>query len=328
VQGQDPYVPALMFADDTANMGCAADHAQKLLDVFRVFCDREHLDMTYDKTKVVVLNASFQSPAERRFVFTFRGQPVHRAPEYVFLGLMTKAGRSLYTGMVKHASNRGNAAIAAIHKRVHQLGLKPNAAVMLRLFQAVVMPNLTFGCEVWGPWILHSKPVAQGQEWWQSFTAHVTSNLIEQVRLSFARTLLALKSSTPVWTLFRELGWYPVQIFVVQQLIRFMNKLWDMPDSTLARRALHESWTSYLLDDCHDNWAAKLHTFLQAAGVQPVGIVQGTVGVPRYSENLVVAHLQEACHTVFLQPCLGPKLAAYHADFGDALTVMHGKSVA
>jgi hypothetical protein len=324
VQGQDSYVPTLMFADDTANMECAARHAQTLLDVFEIFCDDEHLDMTFDKTKVVVLNASFQAPAERRFVFTFRGQPVDRAPEYVFLGLMTRAGNSLYTGMVKHAANRGYAAIAALHKRVHQLGLKPNAAIMLRLFEAVVMPNLTFGCEVWGPWTLHCKQTPQGQEWWQSFTAHAASNLIEQVRLSFARTLLALKSSTPVWTLFRELGWYPVQIFVVQQLIRFMNKLWDMPDSTLARRALHESWMSYLLDGCQDNWAAKLHTFLEAAGVQPVGVVQGTVGIPQYNEILAVARLQELCHKVFLQPGLQPKLAAYHADFGDALSVPHG----
>ncbi len=324
VHGHDPYVPLLMFADDTANMGCAASHAQQLLDVFETFCDEEHLDMTFDKSNVVVLNASFQSPSERQFIFTFRGQPVARATEYVFLGLMTKAGRSLYTGMVKHAANRGYAAIAAIHKRVHQLGLKPNADIMLRLFEAVVMPNLTFGCEVWGPWILHCRAAPAGQEWWQSFTAHATSNLVEQVRLSFARTLLALKSSTPVWTLFRELGWYPIQIFVVQQLVRFMNKLWDMPDSTLARRALHESWNAYLLDDCRDNWAAKLHTFLQAAGVQHVGVVPGTVGVPLYNEHMVVARLQQHCHTVFLQPGLSPKLAAYHADFGDALS-LHGK---
>lgn len=49
-----------------------------------------------------------------------------------------------------------------------------------------------------------------------------------------------------------------------------------------------------------------------------------TVGVPRYSEHAAVARLQESCHRVFLQPCLAPKLAAYHADFGDALT-LHGK---
>jgi hypothetical protein len=97
-----------------------------------------------------------------------------------------------------------------------------------------------------------------------------------------------------------------------------------MPESTLARRALHESWMAYLLDGCHDNWAAKLHTFLQAAGVQPVGVVQGTVGVPRYSEHVAVARLHACCHRVFLQPGLAPKLAAYHADFGDALT-LHGK---
>lgn len=58
--------------------------------------------------------------------------------------------------------------------------------------------------------------------------------------------------------------------------------------------------------------------------MQHVGVVPGTVGVPLYNEHMVVARLQQHCHTVFLQPGLSPKLAAYHADFGDALS-LHGK---
>jgi hypothetical protein len=326
VDGQDPHVPVLMFADDTAEMECAAQPAQELLDIFGVFCDKTDMDISFDKTKFVVFNSTYQTDADRRFVFRFRGQPVERASEYVFLGLLTKSGNSMRPAMLQHAASRGHAAAAVLQKRVRQLGLQPNASIMLRLFETVVMPNLTFGCEVWGPWILYTKACPAGREWWHCFTQDATSNVVEQMRLSFARTLLGLKSSTPVWNVFRELGWYPLQIYVAQQLVRFMNRLWSMPDNTIARIALLEMWHDYLLDDCTDNWCARVHMFLQAAGIDPDGSLPGAaLDIPVYDERKVVAALRATCHKVFLCPGLPPKLAAYHADFGDVLTLHGGK---
>jgi hypothetical protein len=136
--------------------------------------------------------------------------------------------------------------------------------------------------------------------------------VVEQMRMSFARTLLGLKSSTPVWNVIRELGWYPLQIYVAQQLVRFMNRLWGMPDNTIARRALLEMWHDYLLDECNDNWCARVHIFLQAAGIAPEGSLPGVaLDIPVYDERNVVAALRAACHKVYLSPGLPPKLAAY-----------------
>jgi hypothetical protein len=119
------------------------------------FCDDEDFDLTLDKTKVVVFNASYQSATDRSVVFHFRGNVVHRATaEYLFLGLLTKQ-RNTAACMVQSAARKGQAAISVIYKKLHAMGARSNAAVLLRLFDGVVMPNLTFGCEVWGPWILH-----------------------------------------------------------------------------------------------------------------------------------------------------------------------------
>jgi hypothetical protein len=54
------------------------------------------------------------------------------------------------TGMMQHAAKRGQAAIAMVYKKFHQLGIASNVDLKLRLFNAVALPNLSFGCEVWG----------------------------------------------------------------------------------------------------------------------------------------------------------------------------------
>ena len=48
---------------------------------------------------------------------------------------------------------RGQRAVAMVYKKFHQLGIESNIDLKLRLFNAIAVPNLTFGCEVWGPWL-------------------------------------------------------------------------------------------------------------------------------------------------------------------------------
>jgi hypothetical protein len=113
----------------------------------------------------------------------------------------------------------------------------------------------------------------------------------------------------------RELGWYPLQVYVARQLVRFMNKLWGMPASTMARRAMLESWHDYLDGHCEDGWCARVQTFLVAAGVPIKEYLPDDARIPVYDDDIVVQTLRHACHQVFLLPGLPSKLAAYHTDF-------------
>jgi hypothetical protein len=182
---------------------------------------------------------------------------------------------------------------------------------MLLLFQSIVLPNLTFGCEVWGPWFLHA-----------GFADGVFQNDLEHVRLSFLRVLFGLKSSTPSWNVLREAGWYPLQLHVARQLVRWMNKLYGMPPNTLARRALLDCWQRYQSGD-ENNWCGKLQAFFAAVGVQPTAFLAG--GIPLYHERTVLDKLQCRSHMVYtdllaraaLQPNLDSKLVRYHSIFAE-----------
>jgi len=310
-------VPALMYADDSNHLACKAHYSQSQLNAVELFMEDERMVAGMDKTKMLVFNATYQTEAGRNHVFKLGGRVVERVTEYdSFLGLLTKQQHTI-AGMMKHVARRGQAAVAVVHRKVRELGVAPNASTMLLLFQAVVLPNLTFGCEVWGPWFLHT-----------DFSDRLFDNRLERVRISFLRVLLGLKSSTPSWNVLREVGWYPLQLFVARQLVRWMNKLWSMPAQTIARCALMECWHLHF-DGNTDNWCARLRTFFAAFGIQPAAYLPEDHRIPLYSERGVVAALQVASHKVYSDSLAGEaplheldsKLALYHVLFADSVEV-------
>jgi hypothetical protein len=303
----DCSIPMGMFADDLNKFANVALHLQAMLDVLDTFCEEKNMSLSLAKTKIVIFNSSFLSSRDRNFQFKYRGTVLQRVKESKYLGMLMRQGRTV-TGMMQHAAKRGQSAIAVVYQKFHQLGIASNIDLKLRLFNAVALPNLSFGCEVWGPWLLSS-------DW----TNKAFQSKIEQVRLSFMRVLLSLKSSTPAWNVYRELGMYPLQVFVTRQLIRFINKLWQMPESTWARKVMWDAWWMFKSHQC-DNWCARLHSFLSAMGIQPLEWV-GEGVVPLYDDRQCEIVLKAKCHAVFLQPGLPSKMASYHTQFATDISV-------
>jgi hypothetical protein len=138
------------------------------------------------------------------------------------------------------------------------------------------------------------------------------------------RVMLGLKSSSPAWNIIREVGWYPLQIFVARQLVRWMNKLWRLPASNFARRAMLECWLMYRAGDA-DNWCGKLSAFLAHFDIAPSAHLLENPDVPIFSENLVMDKLRAASHSVYtdlvaataVTPDLDSKLAVFHMQFAD-----------
>jgi hypothetical protein len=298
-------------------LACNPSQTRQQLLALELFLLEEDMVVGFDKTKVLVFNASHQLGSERRQVFRLNNVAIDRISEYNDLGLLTKQQHTV-SGMIKHIAKRGQRAVAILHRKVKELGVRVSANAMLLLFQAIVLPNLTFGCEIWGPWILQADFAAD-----TAFT-----NAIERVRMSFLRVLLGLKSSTPGWNVIREVGWYPLQVFVARQLVRWMNKLWSMPASTIARQAMQECWQLFF-DGNTDNWCGKLHAFFSEVGIQPASFLDEHPSIPIYCEQRVVDTLRCRSHRVYLdllaaQPPLAlhsSKLLQYHLLFGDHLEI-------
>ena len=76
---------------------------------------------------------------------------------------------------------------------VLKLGRKYNLSIkcLLSLFDKMVKPILLYGCEIWG---------------------FGNNDVLEKVHLKFCKMILNLKTSTPNYMIYDELGRYPVEI--------------------------------------------------------------------------------------------------------------------
>jgi hypothetical protein len=168
-------VPLLMFADDIVLIAESAADLQRLLDILADFCTHHKMCVNFGKTKVVVYHATYQKAKDRKHAYHIGGRLLEVASEYKYLGLLTPA-RNTTENMAAAVADRGKAAQGALFKRYAHLGIDSNALLKRNLFDAIVVPNLTYGCEVWGPWLLNA---AVGD--------HAFDNAVEAVRVSFYR---------------------------------------------------------------------------------------------------------------------------------------------
>ena len=84
--------------------------------------------------------------------------------------------------------------------RLHNLSI----CSQLDLFDKMVKPILLYGCEVWGIG---------------------NNDMIERVHLKFCKLLLSLKTSTPSYMIYGELGRYPIDLDIKTRLISFLGRL-------------------------------------------------------------------------------------------------------
>ena len=86
--------------------------------------------------------------------------------------------------------------------RVHNLSV----SCQLDLFDKIIIPMLTYGSEIWG---------------------YENIDILEKVHVKFCKLLLNLKTSTPNFMLYGELGRYPLNITVKLKILSFWSKLID-----------------------------------------------------------------------------------------------------
>jgi exonuclease III len=303
----------LMFADDVVLIAESAQGLQILLDVLHEFCQRYNMAVNLKKTKVVVYHTQWVPTSDKNIVFKLNGQHIDVAKQYKYLGLIMAAARDLSIPMLAGVVTRGNASVASLYSRFDNLGISSNFILKRNLFDAIVKPNLTFGCEVWGPWYL-GRLASKGP---QAMQDSVFAHGIEKVRIQFYRTLLNLKKSTATWSLYRELGEYPFILFVARQCVRFYQKmLLDFPQGTWARVALIDAWRMHWLYEGESgSWFDGLITFMQTVGVEHDGVTDHAEHpVWLYDETKVEQRVRAFCHDVFLQQP-STKNRWYHVNF-------------
>ena len=245
-------VQVLLYADDLALVAESPEQLQKMLDILHTFCVPNVLTVNIRKSVTVIFNSSF---CQENHTFSYNGQALSNAKEFVYLGMLFSDNNSHKKGMGVTRSiirnfEKGRKAYFAFIRRCYQMGIQ-NVGVKCHLFDSLVKPVIDYGCAIWGPYHVGIN----------KFEGADQLGAINTMQLSFLRRALGVRQSTPTLSVMTELCREPMHLSWVRQITNFRNKIMQRPDNDIVKNAMIEN--DEMARNNKQCWASYFERFLK-----------------------------------------------------------------
>jgi hypothetical protein len=130
--------------------------------------------------------------------FSLNGSEIEIVNKFNYLGILLNRTGNFNKAITKQAEKAKQAMYEVLKRgRTHNLSVE----CQLELFDKIVKPILLYGSEIWG----YSKNI----------------DCLEKIQLRFCKLLLKLKSSTPNYMIYGELGRFPIEIDIKIRMVSF-----------------------------------------------------------------------------------------------------------
>lgn len=294
------HVPDIIYADDVKLMAVNDPAAlQQLLDVLHLFCclfDME-VNLKPHKTCIIIYRSPrAKVPAGLRWYYD--GKEVHVSDQYVDLGILHRATQGIKPACDALAATGSKAMHALLSKcRQHYL-VQPD--FKLRMFDVLVEPVLSYGCQIWGPEIFCSKlqkpqnlqdPVNPQRPF---MDLPKTLNLAaEKVHLSYLRIMSGVGRAVDKTLLLREFGRYPIMWHWIALAVRFWVRAVKMADTELVHKTLKAD-IGLMLSGCQKCWSYYLLSTLSRLGIVDAQVWSATASQAPSVDNVLQLDIQES----------------------------------
>ena len=209
----------ILYADDTVIFANSEFGLQKALDSLENYCKIWRLNINCSKTKILIFCGK---KSNYEYPFKLNNQLLEHVSSYKYLGI-TFSFNGKFNNGVKELKDQGRRAMFSLLQKSRFLQL--DIAVQIELFNSLVRPIITYGCEVWG---------------------YSCIDIIESLQLEFLKYILHVKKSTPNCFVYGETGQYPIYIHVYSRLIKYWHKIQTDNNGKLSSSMLKT------LNECHD----------------------------------------------------------------------------
>ena len=144
--------------------------------------------------------------------------------------------------------------------------------VQLELFDTMVVPIITYGCETWGV---------------------KNNDIIEKLHLRFCRYILKVKNSTPKCMLYGELGRYPVDIHIKCKIIMYWHRLVNGSTNKMSYLMYNVLLSLYREDTYRAEWLSYIHKTLNECEMSDVWLTQGAFISSNQLKELITTRLKD-----------------------------------
>ena len=199
MHGDGRPVPPLLYVDDPSLLATTRAGLQCPLDRLEGYAAFWGLTVNVAKTEVVVFERQRRAapmaarlPTAASMPFTNGGAAIDTVDEFRYLGVEFHASSAFSHAVAARAAAGAlpqQQRVHATHCRCTELSLL-GAGLQLHMFNAMVLPVLSCGAEIWSPQL-----IAAG-----------THCAAKRVQLSFLNQLLGVRQSMPALVLLAETG--------------------------------------------------------------------------------------------------------------------------
>jgi hypothetical protein len=216
----------LLYADDMVLIATSPCGLQQELDLLAEFCTSKGLKVNLAKTEIVVYRkAGSRLPQGLQWAYEGQQVPVSDSFRYLGVWLHSTKGLSVARDALKAAGQRAMWAMLGKFKnmQLRDLYLKTH------MFDTLVKPVLSYGCEVWGPDALQHVSSAAG----------MLDNSLQEVQTLFMRQLGKFRKSTSRQVMLKEFCWVPLSAHWCKMIVCYWNQLVELP-TPMMRVVFHD----------------------------------------------------------------------------------------
>ena len=186
------------------------------------------------KTTKVMIVSAVPAPV---MPFTCNGNPVEQVAIFKYLGLHFHQPGSI-APLVTPINLKAGGSWAAVQRRHSLLQCGNTISLHLHLLQAILVPVLLYGCQIWG---MHGPRVA---------AANDARAALQRLNGYHLRTICRLLPSIPRKLSLTELGLLPLQVFWWRQTLQFWNSLAGLPVGSLYHTVCLDNLAGCLSGGC------------------------------------------------------------------------------
>ena len=220
----------LLWADDLVLMALDPITLQLLINVLHEFCQDWGLEVNQDKTQVMIFNKAGRSQ-EKHHKFTLGGKSLQHATTYCYLGMVFTLSGSWQPTM-EDRRKKTLKAYFNMKKTVDQRHLSYKA--INTLYDTLVKPVLTYGCQVWLPstnLVKHLTREAPANP--TEVLKKIAGDEAEKTHLRYIKWTLGTHKKTSTIGSWGDSGRPPILLSVINQTLDYFKRARDADPSSL-----------------------------------------------------------------------------------------------
>ena len=209
---------SLLWADDLVILSRSAEGLQNAITKTESFYKSLGLKINLKKTKILIFNRAGLK-LDKKFNFFLAGKKVEISDHYQYLGLNLRPSGSM-TFSVQELKAKASKAWYSISKVLYK-HKRMEVERALQLYDSLVSPIATYGCEFWLPFSLANKSLKNCENLLSSWESFQPETLNQQC----CRLLLSVHKKTSRLAVLGELGRCPALIGALSHCLNYKLNL-------------------------------------------------------------------------------------------------------